>query len=167
MDDEDFGGEFVEDDDFLQSELQMAKFGDVNGEMPWDQSPDISRQTSPNAEKKRKIVNRKSTKSLVPIARKMTKSAQPQNSMISSKSSVYMFQTLKSGKPSMIKWIKNKKQHQQNIDKQQSSYAELEDIDEFNDDNDEDEEEEQKICSVIHVEVRLIPIYPNHFGILP
>ncbi|KAA6327207.1 MAG: hypothetical protein EZS28_053844, partial [Streblomastix strix] len=42
-----------------------------------------------------------------------------------------------------------------------------EDIDEFNDDNDEDEEEEQKICSVIHVEVRLIPIYPNHFGILP
>ncbi|KAA6365904.1 MAG: hypothetical protein EZS28_038569, partial [Streblomastix strix] len=88
MDDEDFGGEFVEDDDFLQSELQMAKFGDVNGEMPWDQSPDNSRQTSPNAEKKRKIVNRKSTKSLVPIARKMTKSAQPQNSMISSKSSM-------------------------------------------------------------------------------
>ncbi|KAA6309765.1 MAG: hypothetical protein EZS28_056441, partial [Streblomastix strix] len=66
LDDEDFGGEFVEDDDFLQSELQMAKFGDVNGEMPWDQSPDNSRQTSPNAEKKRKIVNRKSTKSLVP-----------------------------------------------------------------------------------------------------
>ncbi|KAA6399785.1 MAG: hypothetical protein EZS28_004685 [Streblomastix strix] len=85
---------------------------------------------------------------------------------------VFQNASVQDGKPRFVKWVKNKKPI--NISQTQNA---LEEIKEDNTESilsssdseyiPDNQLEEEEITSVILVEMRLIPIFPNKFGILP
>ncbi|KAA6392592.1 MAG: hypothetical protein EZS28_011882 [Streblomastix strix] len=85
----------------------------------------------------------------------------------------FTFQTIKDGKPRFVKWVKNKNSQIDTSDNMQVAEIIEDQFDyylqngNFEWDGQDEQQKEDEITSVILVEVRLVPIFPNRIGILP